>query len=124
ALAAERHYVLGNHCVDTLKKSEFLGQIGQAASYYSFEWGGVHFVVLDACFRSDGVAYERKNFVWTDSNIPPAEVEWLRGDLAAAKGPVVVFVHQRLDVEDNHGVKNGAGIRDLLEKSHKVLGVF
>lgn len=124
ALARERHYVLGNHCVDTLTKSEFLGQTGQAASYYSFDRGGVHFIVLDACFRSDGVAYERKNFEWTDSNIPPAEVEWLRGDLAATTDPVVVFVHQRLDVEDNHGVNNGAAVRDALEISNKVLGVF
>ncbi len=124
SLASERHYVLGNHCVDTLTKDEFLGQVGQAASYYSFERGGVRFFVLDACFRSDGVAYERKNFVWTDANLPPAEVEWLRGDLAAATGPVVVFVHQRLDVEDKHGVKNAAAIRDLLEHSGKVLGVF
>ncbi|NLT69485.1 MAG: alkaline phosphatase, partial [Verrucomicrobiaceae bacterium] len=124
SLASERHCVLGNHCVDTLTKSEFLGEVGQAASYYSFDRGGVHFIVLDACFRSDGVAYERKNFVWTDSNLPPAEVEWLRGDLTAATGPVVVFVHQRLDVEDNHGVKNAAAIRDLLEGSGKVLGVF
>lgn len=123
-LAAERHYVLGNHCVDTLTKSEFLGEVGQAASYYSFDRNGVHFIVLDACFRSDGVAYERKNSEWTDANIPPVEVEWLRADLAAAKGPVVVFAHQRLDVENNHGVKNAREIRTLLEASGQVIGVF
>ncbi len=32
----DRHYVLGNHCVDTLKKEEFLGTVGQPKSYYSF----------------------------------------------------------------------------------------
>src|SRR5262245_48118577 len=35
--------------------------------------GGVHFVVLDACFRDDGKPYERKNSKWTDSNIPAAQ---------------------------------------------------
>jgi len=35
AIAADRHYVLGNHCVDTLTKAEFLGAVGQEKSYYS-----------------------------------------------------------------------------------------
>src|SRR5829696_5987798 len=51
AIAPRRHYVLGNHCVFTLTKDEFLGGVGQGRSYYSFDEGGVHFVVLDACFR-------------------------------------------------------------------------
>lgn len=124
ALGPERHYVLGNHCVDTLTKTEFLGEVGQPESYYSFDRGGVHFIVLDACFRSDGVAYERKNFEWTDPNLPPFELEWLRGDLADTSGPVVVFAHQRLDVADKHGVKNAAAVRALLESHGRVAGVF
>ena len=56
----DRHYVLGNHCVDTLTKEEFLGGVEQEKSYYSFDRGGVHFVVLDACFKSDGTPYGRK----------------------------------------------------------------
>lgn len=123
-IAEKRHYVLGNHCVDTLTKSEFLGEAGQAESYYSFESGGVHFVVLDACFRSDGVAYERKNFEWTDSNLPPEELEWLQSDLDSAIGPVIVFTHQRLDAENKHSVKNAVEVRHILETSGKVLAVF
>lgn len=119
-----RHYVLGNHCVDTLKKEEFLGEVGQEKSYYSFAKGGVHFVVLDACFRSDGEPYGRKNFQWTDSNIPSEELEWLRADLADNSLPVIVFAHQRLDVSDNHGIKNNAEVRNVLESSGRVLAVF
>jgi len=124
AIAPVRHHVLGNHCVDTLTKTEFLDGVGQDRSYYSFDQGGVHFVVLDACFRSDGVAYERKNFDWKDPNVPPAELEWLRGDLAEAKGEVVVFAHQRLDVADSHGVRNAPEVRSILEASGKVAAVF
>ncbi len=124
SVAETRHYVLGNHCVDTLTKTEFLGEVGQADSYYSFDKGGVHFVVLDACFRSDGVAYERRNFEWTDPNLPPEELEWLGADLASANGPVIVFAHQRLDVENKHGVRNAAAVRQILESSGKVLAVF
>jgi alkaline phosphatase len=124
AICKDRHYVLGNHCVETLKKEEFLGGVEQRKSYYSFDRGGVHFVVLDSCFRSDGQSYGRKNFQWTDANIPAAEIEWLEGDLKASDKPVIVFAHQRLDVSNNHGVKNNADVRKVLEASGRVLAVF
>lgn len=124
ALLGKKHYVLGNHCVHTLTKEEFLGGVGQQRSYYSFDANGVHAIVLDACFRSDGKPYGRKNFKWTDPNIPTDQVEWLQADLNRAKGPVVVFVHQRLDVSNHYGVKNAAEVRKILEQSKKVLAVF
>ena len=124
AICKNRHYVLGNHCVDTLRKEEFLGSVGQEKSYYSFDQRGVHFIVLDSCFRSDGESYGRKNFEWTDANIPPAEIEWLKADLKANQLPVIVFAHQRLDVSTDHGVKNNVAVRKVLESSGKVLAVF
>lgn len=124
AICKDRHYVLGNHCVDTLKKKEFLGGVEQERSYYSFDRGDFHFVVLDSCFRSDGEPYGRKNFQWTDANIPVAELEWLEADLKANGRPVIVFAHQRLDVSNNHGVKNNAEARKVLESSGNVLAVF
>jgi len=86
--------------------------------------GGYHFVVLDACFRSDGEPYGRKNFNWTDSNIPAAEIEWLKGDLEKTTHKTIAFVHQRLDVEGHYGVKNAAEVRRVLEQSGNVLAVF
>lgn len=124
AIARERHYVLGNHCVDTLTKEEFLGGVGQKDSYFSFDRGGFHFVVLDACYRSDGKPYGRKNSQWNDANIPAAELDWLAADLRTAEKPTIVFAHQRLDVSTNHGVKNGPAVRGILEKSGRVLAVF
>lgn len=123
-VAGERHHVLGNHCVDTLTKQEFLGVVGQERSWYSFDRAGVHFVVLDACFRSDGSPYERKNFDWKDANVPAEELEWLRGDLSGAGGPVIVFAHQRLDRDDVHTVRNAPEVRAILEQSGKVSAVF
>jgi alkaline phosphatase len=35
-----------------------------------------------------------------------------------------VFVHQRLDVSNHYGVKNGAEVRRVLEESGNVLAVF
>jgi 3',5'-cyclic AMP phosphodiesterase CpdA len=123
-ICKDRHYVLGNHCVDTLKKEEFLEGVEQEWSYYSFDRGGVHFVVLDSCFRSDGEPYGRRNFQWTDANIPASELEWLASDLQQTDRPVIVFAHQRLDVSNNHGVKNNADVRKILEASGRVRAVF
>ena len=123
-LSSDRHYVLGNHCVDTLTKTEFLQEVGQKESYYSFDRVGFHFIVLDSCFRNDGVPYGRKNSKWNDANIPPAELEWLREDLKSTKLPTIVFAHQRLDVTTDHGVKNCVEVRSILKDSGHVLAVF
>jgi alkaline phosphatase len=124
AVSQDRHYVLGNHCVDMLTKAEFLEGVERERSYYSFDRSGFHFVVLDSCFRSDGQPYGRKNSHWTDANVPPAEIEWLVADLQSTSNKVIVFAHQRLDVSNNHGVKNGAEIRQVLEGSGRVLAVW
>ncbi|KAA5545599.1 alkaline phosphatase [Roseiconus nitratireducens] len=123
-LCERRHYVLGNHCVDTLTKDEFLQAVGQPKSYDSFDFGGIHFVVLDSCFRSDGEPYGRKNFKWTDANLPAAELEWLDADLKANDKPTVVFAHQRLDEAGRHSVNNRAEVRAILESGGHVLAVF
>ncbi len=124
AICKERHYVLGNHCVHTLTKQEFLDGVEQPKSYYSFDSGDFHFVVLDSCFRSDGEPYGRKNFKWTDPNIPAAELEWLQADLNNTTKRTVVFAHQRLDVSNDYGVKNAADVRKVMEESGNVLAVF
>lgn len=124
AVCDNRHYVLGNHCVYTLTKEEFLDVVQQMHAYYSFDSGDFHFVVLDACFRSDGQPYGRQNFVWTDPNIPEHELEWLRADLQETSKPTIVFAHQRLDVSDHYGVKNASAVRKVLEDSGTVLAVF
>ncbi len=124
AICKQRHYVLGNHCVFTLTKDEFLGGVEQPRSYHSFDAGDFHFVVLDSCFRGDGEPYGRKNFKWTDANIPQSEVEWLQADLRATQKKTIVFAHQRLDVSNHYGVKNSPAVRKVLEDSGNVLAVL
>ena len=97
---------------------------GSIRTIRSVHSGGFHFVILDACFRGDQQPYGRKNFVWTDSNISTDQVEWLRADLKAANGEAIVFVHQRLDVDNHYGVKNATQVRRVFEESGKVLAVF
>jgi predicted phosphodiesterase len=124
-LSADRHYLLGNHCVATLKKSEFLEAIGKKQSFYAIQRKGVTLIFLDACFRSDGVAYGEAEFSWKDTEIPLAQRTWLESTLQKAKGPVVVFVHQRLDTppESPYTIKSAPTIRRILEQSKKVSAV-
>lgn len=119
-----RHYVLGNHCVERLTKDEFLGEVGQKESYYSFDQGGIHFVILDACFRPDGVPYGRLNSDWREAFIPPEELSWLESDLAATNLPVIVFAHHRLDVNTHYAPRNVDQVRRVMELSGKVRVVF
>jgi predicted MPP superfamily phosphohydrolase len=123
------YHVLGNHDVDSISKRQFLNRmkntnIDSSRSYYSFDHNGMHFVVLDANFRADDADYDHGNFNWTDANIPPKELLWLRNDLASAPGPVIVFIHQLLDGEGPVYVKNAEQVRHILESSGKVLAVF
>ncbi|MBG86479.1 MAG: alkaline phosphatase [Verrucomicrobiales bacterium] len=124
ALPAQKHHVLGNHCVHMLTKDEFLEGVQKPKTYYSFDSAGWHFVVLDSCFRSDGKPYQRNNFDWKDPNIPADELEWLAADLKQNTKPTIVFAHQRLDLSNHYAVKNAPAIRSLLEKSGKVRAVF
>ena len=123
-IPAPKHYVLGNHCVDTLTKEEFLAGVGKKEAFYSFDVGNFHFVVLDSCFRSDGQPYGRKNSTWTDANVPAFELDWLQADLKATDKKTIVFAHQRLDDAGQHAVKNAAKVRKALEASGKVRVVF
>jgi len=123
-LDAPRHYVLGNHCVWTLTKEQFFANCSAREPHYSFDQGGFHFVILDACYRKDGVPYGNKNFEWTDTDIPPRELDWLKADLDKTAHRTIVFVHQRLDTQGQHAVKSAPLVRRVLEESGKVLAVF
>jgi predicted phosphodiesterase len=124
-----QYHVLGNHDMDSLSKQQVLARIRNtgsdpARSYYSFDVRGLHCIVLDANYRTDGVEYDHGSFDWTDTNIPAVELDWLRRDLTAARAPVVVFVHQLLDGTGSEYVKDAAQVRQILEQSGKVLVVF
>lgn len=120
-----RYYVLGNHCVNLLTKQEFADHSGMDEPYHSFDQGGWHFLVLDACFNSKGQAYERKNFKWTDANIPDKQVDWLEADLRKNNKPTIVFVHQHLGGgKGSYLIRNSEKVREVLEASGKVAAVF
>jgi hypothetical protein len=122
--SVEMYSVLGNHCVQTLTKSQFLAEAGRERSHYSLDRGGVRFIVLDACHRRDGVSYDAGNFDWKDTEIPPVQRAWLKQQLDSAPARAIVCVHQRVDIPGVHTVASAPDVRQILESSGKVLAVF
>jgi len=124
----QRRFVLGNHCVFTLAKDEFVAGWGcpGGATYYSFDEAGWHFVVLDANFRRDGTPYRAGNFHWTDCWIPESQQQWLADDLRRAGSQrTIVLVHQNLqDEKALCGVKNAQEVRKILQAAHNVKAVL
>lgn len=123
------YHVLGNHDMDSISKAQFLAGIDNAgidpaATYYSFDQGGLHFVVLDANFRDDGEPYDHGNFDYRDTHIPPAQLDWLAGDLGTAADPTILFVHQRLDGEGAVFINNADEVRSLLRRRGNVIAAF
>lgn len=126
-------HVLGNHDMDSISKQQYLDNISNwgfkyALNYYSFDMKGFHFIVLDANYTSKGIDYNRGNFDWEDTVIPPIQIEWLKHDLYKNKAKAsIVFIHQRLDYiekDQAHFVNNAFEIREILEQFENVLIVL
>lgn len=123
------YHVLGNHDMDNISKPQMLAGItntgiGADRSYYAFSRGGIRFVVIDACYVENGADYDHGNFDWKNTWVPRAELDWIGQELAAAREPVIVLAHQRLDAEGDVFVKNSPDVRAAFEHSGKVLAVF
>jgi hypothetical protein len=123
------YHVLGNHDMDSISKQQFLSRVENTGidrdrSYYPFDVKGLHCIVLDANYKADGSDYDHGNFNWTDANVPAHEIDWLRQDLAASGGPVIVFIHQLLDGTGPVYVKNAREVRQVLQASGRVIAVF
>ena len=123
-----RYHVLGNHDMDSISKTQFQNNVENSnidavSSYYSFDTGGIHFIVLDANFNSDGSDYDHGNYDWTDANIPPSQLDWLENDLNNSAKPVIVFVHQLLDGSGDHFIRNATEVRNILQR-YPALAVF
>ena len=131
--AGERHHVIGNHDVETLTKDEFLACCGGESKepFYSYDWAGVHFVILDGNCHQDGSDFRAGDFSWDQAWISQQQLTWLQDDLkAAGDGPALVICHENLDERqwqgepDPHVVRNASRVRAVLERAGNVRGVI
>ncbi len=125
-------WVIGNHDVQTMTKPEYLEAIGSPVDrgFYSFDYDGYHFAVLDGNCHEDGRSFRNGDFDWMKTWVAPEQIEWLRGDLASCTGPAIVVCHECLDeVEwkgglDPHVVGNRWEVRDVIETAGNVRAVL
>lgn len=123
-----RYHVLGNHDMDRNSKKQMLDFWGMPQTYYSYDIGGYHFIVLDANYiYQDGkyIDYDKANF-YIDSSartfIDEEQFEWFKADLEQTELSTIVFSHQSL-WHHLWGVKNRLSLQIILEiHKEKVIG--
>jgi predicted phosphodiesterase len=117
-----KHHVLGNHDMDKNSKQEMLEFWKMPVTHYSFDQGGIHFIILDANFiYQDGKFsnYDKANFYLADnmiSYISDEQIEWFKADLKETKLPVIVLSHQSL-WHYQWGVNNRLALQKIMEDS-------
>ncbi|MFH1926590.1 MAG: PQQ-binding-like beta-propeller repeat protein [Chloroflexota bacterium] len=99
---------VGNHDVrwwNSNGKNDFKNKIGEL--YYSFDYGGVHFVMLDS-----SVVLE------LDEKFGKAQFQWLANDLdsVSADKPVIIFAHHPFKIHNN--VTGKAELLDVISDNN------
>jgi len=118
------YHVLGNHDMDDHTKQAVIDYLDMKGAHYSFDCGGVHFIVLDACFYQVGdqyYPYDLGNYKQAPPHaqvpvLPPSELMWLEQDLAKTSYPSVIFSHQSL-IESRTGIRNPQDFRAVVRKA-------
>jgi alkaline phosphatase len=119
-------HVPGNHDLKNLSKETFSSLVGEEKSYYSFDLGGYHHIVLD------GNATEPRGPMY----ISEEQLLWLQEDLETTQLKAIIYCHHPLDnqsMSENYyfkerperaSINNKFFVRNVLRKSEKVLAVF
>lgn len=125
------YHVLGNHDCDMCSKQETLTFFeAKRGSYYSFDHGGFHFVVLDTNYiktdKGEFIAYENGNYFeagfrndMVRENVSPDQMLWLKEDLAQTMNPTVVFSHASFSLvgAPSWAVKNCKELRQIFQNA-------
>jgi 3',5'-cyclic AMP phosphodiesterase CpdA len=103
-----RYHVIGNHDMDGgFKREQTVEWYGMPGRFYAIEHCGVRILVLDGN-DPGGTAGGYNRFIADDQKA------WLDRELASTKLPVIVMIHQPLNLPG--GVVNQEAIRAVLEK--------
>ena len=118
------YHVIGNHDTNVYTKNEMVTWLGMDASYYSFECGGVKFIVLDTAFVQYGDEYlnlYKRNHKGAEAiypAIPDYELSWLEQEINSSTLPVVIFSHHSLENSfGNRGVSNRAAVQAIIRRA-------
>lgn len=115
------YHIIGNHETDACCLDTVLDFLSLQSPYYSFSYGDVKFIVLNACyFNKDGQEspYYRRNYKGNNSlypMIPKVEKEWLERELGDGKKYIVFSHHSLVNNHKDRGIYNRGEIRALFQ---------
>jgi 3',5'-cyclic AMP phosphodiesterase CpdA len=113
----EKYHVLGNHEPDGgFDMSNVVENFGMPSRYYSFDKGGLRFIVLDG--NEFNPSPDRPGGY--SRYISEEQLNWIVEELRGAKNRVVIISHQSLEHEE--GIENMEYIRSLLEEENRLAG--
>lgn len=121
-------HIRGNHDMINIDVEEWENMTGEK-SYYSFDMGGYHHVMLDGKFvgKKEGIS----PYVVDDT-----QIEWLKEDLKKTQLGTLVYCHFALgnqpmarinyfkEKPQNAFIGNKEAIRKIFEDSKKIIAVF
>ena len=111
-----KHHVIGNHDMDGgFSRDAVKAFWDMPANYYSFDKGGLHFIILD------GNDQNPKPWSGYKRYIGKQQQEWLKADLANTNKQTIIFSHQTLELEDG-GVANLKEFFNALEFKEEQTG--
>ena len=122
--SGDKHHVIGNHDTDNCTKEEYMLFVGMPRRYYSFDKGGMHFIILDP----NNLYVDEKYIPYAHGNyfvkstfrdyIDSEQIEWLKDDLSKTDKRCVIFSHQSLE----NTIQNRELVRKILESENARVG--
>ncbi len=116
------YLVPGNHDYLILKAEELTELSDYKIPPYTVKTDKYDFIVLDANYRSSMVRFDIEGVEWTDSNLPPQQMEYLCRALKSSDKECIVLVHENLDpaLHASHVIKNAEEIRKIIRENGRV----
>ena len=121
------YHVLGNHEFDHDSLEDVVKAYGMPNAYYSFDFNGFRFIMLDNNTFSDypGVYfhYSRRNYFDHGKGreyIAPEQVEWFRQTVESSPIPCIVMSHASLDYPTQ--IPNREEMLEIIRKSQNTPG--
>lgn len=116
-------FSVGNHNSDTYPIAVVLKFLGLEKGYYSFIFGNVKFIMLDANHiktSNESEPYCRRNYDKSTGDypyVPIEEIEWLRNEIEDEQFYYVIFSHQSLSNDFmKRGITNREEVRAILDQ--------
>lgn len=130
-------HVVGNHELELLSTKELKNILNLKKLNYSTEINGYKLIFLNAFDMKASKPDRRRESRIIGGNLSEKQMAWLKNELTTTKGKAIIFIHKLLSnqkLESNPiwsiaperytKVENASEIREILEKSKKVLAVF